>query len=357
MPKKIAFLADCLVTQKAGIHFYTHQFIKRAIEDYPQNQYFIILEKPYGQFEATEIIVPTNKSLPFHFRLRSFTSIPKAVNRLNPDVVIEMAHFGPFRLNPKIKRVTVIYDLTPILFPKWHNSMSYWIHKIFLPGIIKKSNKIICISKKTQTDLIELYPHAENKTLVSYPFVNPKVFIETKKTIHPHAFFLSVGTIEPRKNYLTLVKAFEIFAATNENFDLIIIGYNGWKSNTLLNYIKASPYCDRIILKGYVSKSDLRHYYRQCMTFIYPTHYEGFGLPLLEAFHFNKPILASDIDICREVCQDAAIYFSKDQHQDLANKMQNITHDKVTQNRLAKATKTRLAYFTNLKLGLQEIFE
>jgi hypothetical protein len=94
-------------------------------------------------------VIPFLEKDPF----RLFFKLPAAIRKIDPDIVIEPAHFGPFNLPIKIKRVTIIHDLTPILFPQWHSFISRTLQKIFLPSIIKRSSLIIANSDNTKTDI------------------------------------------------------------------------------------------------------------------------------------------------------------------------------------------------------------
>jgi len=309
MGKNIVFLADCLITQKAGIHYYAKQFIQRAIDAYPDNEYYLVVPKAYGGFDAEEIIIPINDSIPLHLRIRNVWHIPNVINKLSPDVVIEMAHFGPFRLDSAIKRVTVIHDLTPILFPQWHDKASHYVHRIFLRRILSKANTIIANSQVTKEAIIEYDPHSKSKIEVSYPSL--KIDNEQKELKNnSNTYFLSVGTLEPRKNYPQLISAFEIIASQNDDIKLIIVGFKGWKSDPIYNKINNSKYSDRIIIKGYIEEVELIELYKGAMAFIFPSLYEGFGIPLLESMTLGTLVICSDIPICREVCGDAALYYS-----------------------------------------------
>jgi len=353
MSKKVVFLADCLVNQKAGIHYYAKQFIERVIQDYPEHKYFLLLESSYGKLDIEEIIVETRKSIPLHFRLRSLTSIPKAVNNISPDLVIEMAHFGPFRLKPNIKRVTVIHDLTPVSHPQWHDFPSHIVQKMTLPGILKRADYLICNSQTTKANLLDYQNLEASKIHVCYPnFREPN---ESRIHSKRENYFLSVGTIEPRKNYITLVKAFEKFAKHNKDFVLKLVGKIGWKSQSFLDYVENSKVKDRIKLLGYVEEKELESLYATCHAFIYPTLEEGFGMPQVEAMRQGALMIVSDIAICKEVCANAAIYFKNNDPDNLTQLMQQVTADSFDSSIYHKKSIDRASDFTNIPLSLEDI--
>ena len=239
---------------------------------------------------------------------------PRAVKKLSRDVVIEMAHFGPFNIPESASRVTVIHDITPILFPEWHDRMSTVMHKILLPNILKKADYIIVNSQKTQADLIEYSEDAKDKITVSYPSIvsqASKGVLYENTILKNEKYLLTVGTIEPRKNYVTLLRAFDKLCTRNNEIKLRIVGYKGWKAEPFFKLLRQSSFQDRIIVEGYTSKERLTSLYHHATAFVFPSLYEGFGLPLLEAMSRNLPIVCSDIPTSREICADAALYFEK----------------------------------------------
>ncbi len=356
MSKRIVFLADCLVTQKAGIHYYAKQFIERVVAQYPDNQYYTLLPHPYSGSQTKEIIVPIKGYIPMHYRLRSFTSIPKKINKLKPDLVIEMAHFGPFGLAQNIKRATVIHDLTPILYPEWHDRTSHYVHKLFLPRILKNADHLIVNSVKTADDLKSYDPETTDKILVAYPQINTIGENIKSSTNNSSRYILTVGTIEPRKNYEKLILAFEKIATEFKDLELKIVGYKGWKSKAVFNLIEQSQYKSRIHLEGYTTEERLQKLYHHAHAFVYPSHYEGFGLPVLEALGHGLPLVCSEIPTSREICQDAAIYFDKDDENDLAQKLAHLLSSPNEMAEKKSASRNQYTTFSSKKLELDLLF-
>jgi len=358
MKRKVVFLADCLVTQKAGIHFYARQFIKRAITQYPDNQYYTVLPYPYEQLDIEEILVPIKKWIPGHFRMRSFNEIPKVLKKLSPDLVIEMAHFGPFNLPKSIKKATVIHDLTPINFPQWHDKSSHYSHKFLLPKILKNSNQLLVNSVQTKQDLIDYYPACKDKTTVCYPYLmdDPQGSAEDLTGLLAEAnYLLSVGTIEPRKNYVTLLKAFDKLASKFSKLQLRLVGYKGWKSKNVFDLIERSSYKDRIILEGYTTDNRLRSLYAHAKAFVFPSLYEGFGLPLLEALSYSVPIVCSDIPTSREICGNSATYFAATDDRALVEKTLQLLNDEDFHTAQSNKSQVRFLEFNQAKLPLDSL--
>ncbi len=327
---KIAILADPLDTQYAGIHVFCKELIAALLHLDQINQYFIVRANPSNDFpNATELIFPI-KNIPLHNRFRQFTSIPKKLKELKIDVAIEMAHFGPFGLDASVKKVTFIHDLTPIIFPAFHSRLSYVMHKRLLPSILKRADLILCNSETSKNDLKEYYPFSETKTLVTYLGANKifkpthdKSILEKYNIIGP--YFLFVGTIEPRKNVETLFAAWKQFKKTGGKEKLVIAGKKGWAFGDLIKDIEHDSFADEIICTDFVPEGDLPALYSHATAFVYPSHYEGFGLPVLEAMACSSPVILANNSALLEVGGSAAMYFKTEDAEALTKLLTKIT--------------------------------
>jgi glycosyltransferase involved in cell wall biosynthesis len=167
-------------------------------------------------------------------------------------------------------------------------------------------------------------------------------------------FLLFVGTIEPRKNLLTLVRAFEeILRASPLRPQLVIAGRPGWLMDDLFAYIKNAGLDDRLRFTGYLSDEDLSALYSSCRAFIYPSLYEGFGLPPLEAMACGAPVITSRIPSITEVVSHAAHLVEPTDTQALAQSIIKLLEDGRERERLRAAARERAAEFTWEKTAAQ----
>lgn len=312
----ILFIVDPIDKQKAGIYQYTLQMVYHVWKMNTKHQLsFISLHCDQILSQITAIPLPNTIPFIMNDPIRQFVSLPRLINKLKPDVVIEPAHFGPFNLSKSIKRITVIHDLTPILYPDLHPLSSQILHRVFLKRILRKADLIITNSENTKMDVIEYSEQVKSKTH-SILLGKDKLFRPLKdksileKYLISKPFILSVGTLEPRKNLVTLLRAFQIFKTTNQSDTILVLtGQNGWKNNNLEKTIEEHPFKKDIIRTGYVDSGDLPALYSQCSVFIYPSLYEGFGLPLLEAMACGAPCVIADNSSLKEVGGEAVLYF------------------------------------------------
>jgi glycosyltransferase involved in cell wall biosynthesis len=333
---RIVVIADCIDTQKAGIHVYTKNMIE-ALEKISGMEIICIRLKNGSDIQFNNDIIargviPFIKKDPF----RVFMSIPRAIRKLKPDIVIEPAHFGPFNIPKKIKSVTIIHDLTPIKFPQLHNFFSQNLQQLFLPSILKRASLIITNSENTSKDILETYPFTADKIARIYPGVDPFFRIEKDEIVkNKEPYFLSVGTIEPRKNLNLLLESYQLFREkTNHTHSLLICGGNGWKNKDFYRQLNHHPFKNDIKLLGYTSKEELKRLYSKTTAFIYPSLYEGFGFPIAEAMGCGAPCIVSDSSSLPEVGGDAALYFNPLSSSELCALMIQVSNSKELQSEL-----------------------
>ena len=230
------------------------------------------------------IVLKTNKVIGAS-SIRKFVRIPLLLRKLGADLILETTNFGPFFTPSFSKSITTIHDLTPILFPQWHTFNGWFWQKLLLGKIISESDLLLTVSYNTQHDIINQYDVNPDKIIPIHLGVNNELQpIEDEEVLEKfkigQQFFLSIGTIEPRKNHELILRAFEK-VADKEAF-LVISGDIGWKSKEILRLIQKHPKADKIILTGYISEYEKRVLYTECRAMIYASHYEGFGLPVIE---------------------------------------------------------------------------
>ncbi len=331
---RIVILADPLDNQNAGVHVFSREMVDAMIRTNPGHELILVREQKDPALKSAEQISLWNTRLPIGFAsLRLFFIIPWILHRKRADVVIEPAHFGPFNLAKRIKRITIIHDLTPILFPKLHRWHSQFLQNTFLKGILNKTHLIIANSDNTAKDICEVYPNNCGKVKRIYPGIS-NIFIPSEKSgvLEKYKitkpYFLCVGTIEPRKNLLVLLEAFRLFKQRNNNsYILVITGGSGWKSDAFFKALKSHPNKEDIRYTGFIDTSELPTLYTQATSLIYASLYEGFGLPVLEAMSCGTPVISGDNSSLKEAGGNVAFYFNANKPVELAEQMNKIATD------------------------------
>ncbi|MEQ9301132.1 MAG: glycosyltransferase family 1 protein [Cyclobacteriaceae bacterium] len=311
---RIVIIADVMDTGLGGMKTYADNLVRCIPEVDTENEYFIINHKRSDRDRNVQFVSVTYTKYPGKFFIRKFYQVPKKIRSLNPDVVMETTHMGPFFLPKKIRRVTVIHDLSTFIYPEHYTWINRMAERLLLPGIIKRSSHLITVSESTKRDIQEFFRVPDERISVIHLGVE-EIFKPTMNTdvLEKYGiqqpYFLHVGTIQPRKNIELLVDTYIQFRDQSKDIvHLVLVGKEGWKSENLLTKIRDSRYRQDIIITGHVLKEELPVFYSMCELFVFPSHYEGFGLPLLEAIACGARCIAADNSSLREV-GGADIYY------------------------------------------------
>lgn len=270
--------------------------------------------------------------------------------------------------------VLTIHDLSNHLYPATHEARRVRRARRRLPLMARTATMIITPSESVRGEVCE-HLRVNPSKVVAVPeaprrIFSPQPLAAARERVRrlgiEGQFLLAVGTVEPRKDLLTLVRAFEelmrdsdleeltrgsaLEATSDETkapLHLVVAGGRGWLNDEFFDYVSASPVRDLVHLTGYVSDRDLRALYSSCLAFIYPSVYEGFALPLLEAMACGAPVVASRIPAhCETAGEEAALLFPPRDAQALARTIQSLVADEAVRRRLSDAGRERAARFT-----------
>lgn len=224
------------------------------------------------------------------------------------------------RIN-KLKKVITVYDLIPLLFPQFFEDRFLSRATKQLLESIDEDTRVICISHATKNDLCNFLPSLDpNKVFVTHLAASSLFYlckdqlkieaVKRKLGIPAGHYILSLSTLAAHKNIVQTIKCFSHIVEEERlnDLSLVLVGASGWNSNLIFNLIKASPKIkDRIIVAGWVSDQDLAPLYSGALMFVYPSFYEGFGLPPLEAMQCGVPVITSNTSSLPEVVGKAGI--------------------------------------------------
>lgn len=309
---------------RSGIPIYIEEIVKQISNLDKENKYILYSTRKVDIKEklSDNVVIKDDER-----RLGSFwmyLKLPKILKEDNIDVFWGTQHLLPMRnkYTKNIKFVLTIHDLAIKKLKTVGSLKNTIIQKLFVKRSLKAADRIIAISEATKKDIIELYKIKEEKITVVYNGTNLKEKdydltqkqeneIQAKFKIKdiPYIFFLS--TIEPRKNVPTLVKAFEYVRKKGINIKLILAGGLGWKYEGVLELVQNSIYKEDIYLPGYISKEEKEYLFKNAKCFVYPSLYEGFGLPVLEAMINKQLVITSDTSSLPEVGGKAAFYYEE----------------------------------------------
>ena len=227
--------------------------------------------------------------------------------------------------------ILTVHDLIPIDYPQYSSIETSIYYRLSLSRSIRKAKKIIAVSNKVKEDIISRYEIDPNKIHVVYHGVekdfkkidDPQLLQQvTEKYKLPKSFLFFIGNLEPRKNLLRVIDAF-IHLKRHKQISqkLVIAGKNGWKYQAIYQKVKLEKMEDEILFTGYVDRTDLPSIYSLCSLFVFPSLYEGFGLPVLEAMACETPVLISDQGALPEVTDNILPQANAFDVQDIADKI------------------------------------
>ena len=224
-------------------------------------------------------------------------------------------------------KITIVHDLIFRKYPETVDPVVLDAQSVRLKHVINECDLIFCDSKSTQNDLIEYYPSALERTRVNYPGVDPvadKMPSQFQYSFLPKKYFLSVGKLEPRKNIPLLIDAYceMVDQDKMQEYELVIVGPKGWDVSEQHLARKGVHFL------GAVSDTDLNLLYHNAIAFIYPTIYEGFGIPPLEAMHAGCPVILSNTSSLIEIADStSALYINPNSKEDIKNAMIKIAQE------------------------------
>lgn len=239
-------------------------------------------------------------------------------------------------------QIVTIHDLAFLRHPEWFSKAFSRFYKFLIPRIAKKAKHIVTVSKFSKEEIVELLKIKPEKILVAYSAVS-EIFSDSKKYRKSRKkYILTVGSIDPRKNLLRIIQAFH--QIKNKEYKLLIVGS---KRRVFSHAGQISKLSDKNILYvGYVSDKKLVDLYTHASLFVYPSLYEGFGLPPLEAMACGCPVIVSNMPSLKETCGKAAYYIDPYNVEDLAQAIDSLIEDKTLSAKLVNEGYSNIKRFS-----------
>ena len=339
---------------KSGISVYIREVVK-ALEKQGHDLTLIVEDDGAGEFERFELIRIKKRRALFSM-LYSLFVLPWRINWKKYDFCIMLAANRRVFCRYPIFTIAVVHDLSQYHVPvKYDKFRMFYIKKI-LPHYVRKAQSIAAISHSTKNDLVKYWHIPEEKITVVYNGFTPPVPEQTEKLKQ----ILYISRIEhPGKNHLNLLKAFEMLPGNLRNEYTLVMPGAGWNgAETVFEYAEKSPCKDHFKFTGFVDFAKLPELYAQSTMYIFPSHFEGFGLSLLEAMHAGIPCACSNNSSLGELGAGAAELFDPASVQEIAESMKKILSDPVYQQELSAKGKAKAAGFSwqSTANGLTEIY-
>ncbi len=360
---RIGFDAKRAFFNRSGLGNYSRDTINILCEQYPENKYFLYTPKNLTQnFLDKEkinytICTPSNiinRIFPSYWRTKTITN-DLLSNRI--DIYHGLTHELPLGIEKtNIKTVVTIHDLIFLRHPEFFNKIDRKIYSSKVKSSCIRANKIIAISENTKRDIIELLNIPEEKITVIYQGCN-KVFhscikkeerVKTlKKYKLPSDYLLYVGNIEERKNLMTLLKTIKSL----KTFKLVVIGNGKNYKEKCVEYIKRNNLTNKVFFIHKITQQEIASIYQSAQILIYPSIYEGFGIPILESLYSKTPVITTKNGCFKETGGPNTKYINPLSVAEIKNEVINISSSKETQNKMKEEGIKYAQKFNNAHIG------
>jgi len=289
--------------------------------------------------------------------LWNFWTLPMYLRKNHVDIY-HTQYITPWFVPKSVKIVTIIHDISFNFFPQFIKFSDLFFLKTLIPISLKRADKIIAVSEFTKEEIIKYYRINPEKIECVYNSINDNFLtdevseekvreVKIKYNL-PENFILYIGTLQPRKNIPQLIKAFGRIKDRLGNFKLVICGNK--KSHNydekIEESIKTKNLENSVIFPGFIDEEDKKFVYKLAHVFVFPSLYEGFGIPILEAMSQNIPVLASNIPSLKEIAENGALYFDVTSLDDFSKKLYSISMDNDLRRELTKIGKARVSFFS-----------
>lgn len=246
--------------------------------------------------------------------------LPRFLNKQDRPLLVNLINTAPLMYDNKL---TVVYDVAFRRFPKTFSFVFRSFYGLVIPRVLKTSRKVVTSSNFSKQELESLYGSFNNTIEIIYGAVDPSFFshIPTHSKSLKEKYFLAVGSIHPQKNLKSLFQAMKYFVGSD--IQLYVVG--GQRGNFSQDTSLQDSLSSNIKFLGRVSDSELLEYYRNAEAFVFPSLYEGFGIPPLEAQACGVPAVVSGIPVLREVYGDSVLYFNPKDPKDIAKQLDSLT--------------------------------
>jgi glycosyltransferase involved in cell wall biosynthesis len=288
------------------------------------------------------------------------TAVRRAATSRKLDLIHDPNGIAPFLMLPRsVRSVVTLHDAFAFIHPEEHNHLDNWRYRWYLPAALRRTDRVITPSLCSFRDLVRYLSISEEKIDVIHEGVDERFSFRSDSAESPDGtkvqvldrygitgrYFLYIGAINGRKNIVGLLRAFSRVRESDENVQLVIVGKRQWKAGGIDHQIESLGIRNAVHFTGFVTDADLPQIYRSALAFVFPSFYEGFGLPPLEAMACGTPVITSNRSSIPEVTSDAAILIDPFNTEELAAAMNRVNQEPDLRRELTRRGIQRAAEF------------
>lgn len=354
-----------------GIGWFTYETLRHIVRQHTEHTFYFLFDRqPHPEFIFGSNVIPVvlapQARHPVLWYMWFEWSVARFLRKNHIDVFLSLD--GYLSLAAQIPQVMAIHDIN-----FYHNRhrlprLTGWYLNHFTPKYLKKARKVITVSNFSKMDICSCYQIAPEKVEVVYNGVGQNFTPLTSDTVQRvreaisqgQPYFVFVGALNPRKNINGLITAFDMFKTCNESkMKLVIVGEKMFRTKEINQAYKRSAFKDDIILLGRMGRENLHQVVGAALAMVYPSFFEGFGVPVLEAMCCDVPLAVSNSSALPEVAGDAAIYFDPARNDAIAHAMQQLANEPKLREKLVQKGKIQRQKFSwvNSAIKLYDVIE
>jgi glycosyltransferase involved in cell wall biosynthesis len=322
-----------------GYGYFLYESFSRITIAHPEHEFIFIFDRPYDEkfvFGKNVKAVVTGPAArhPLLWKLWYDVKVPAVLKKYKADVFVSCDGFCS--LTAKVPQCLLVHDLSFLHYPSFIRKSYFLFYKYYTPKFLNKAKTIVTVSEFSKKDIIAHYKIEADKIDVVPNGVkeifHPLTDFEKKsvknKLTGGKEYFIYAGAIHPRKNLTNLLKAFSIFKKKQtSNWKLVLTGRLAWKYKHFVKSLETYKYREDVVLTGYLDEEELVNVIGSAYALVYPSLWEGFGVPVLEAMRCQVPVITSENSAMQEIAKDAALFANPSDHNDLAEKMMLLYKD------------------------------
>ncbi|MCE3007372.1 MAG: glycosyltransferase family 4 protein [Bacteroidetes bacterium] len=339
-----------------GLGRFSHEVLRRMVQQQPDVVFHFFFDRPYdadylyGPNVVPHVLSPQARH-PLLYYLFFEHAVRRKLSRLNPAVFFSPD--GYLSLASRLPQVPVFHDLAYMHYPQYVGPAHRWHYRHFFPRYAQKAAHILTVSSYSKADIVQYFRVPESKVTVCHngagEVFRPLGEAEREKARAAFAegkpYFLYVGSIHPRKNLENLLRAFERFKEqTGHPAKLLLTGRKAWDFENVIQFYTQMRHRDDVCFTGYVDDESLNQLLNGALALCYVSLFEGFGLPILEAFWAETAVLCSNTSSMPEVAGDAALLADPTLPEQIAHQMEQLLEADLRQSLIARGQQQRLHF-------------
>lgn len=356
---KIAVNTRLLLPNKLeGIGWFTFETLRRIVAAQPSVKFYFLFDRQpdpsfiFGPNVEAVVLSPPARH-PFLYIIYFEWSVKRALDKIKPDLFFSPD--GYLSLRSKIPALVVMHDLNFEHFPNDLPRLACWHYRSFFPRFARKAKRIATVSGFSKSDIVEQYGINANQIDVVYNGANESftpISDAKKEAVRQQysagaAYFLFVGALHPRKNLVRLFQAFDVFRATTDSaVKLLIVGEKMFRTQAISKAYESMKYKNEVVFCGRLNAKELHQVTAAALAVTYVSYFEGFGIPVVEAFRCGVPVITSNVTSMPEVAGDAAILCDPYDVGSIAKAMEHMASDQNLRNSLIRKGLERSQIFT-----------